>query len=207
MVARLSVEEFLDQLASKASTPGGGSAAGLMGAMGAALVSMVCNLTVGKAQYAAVEADMQALLARAETLRAALGNSVAEDVAAFDLVMAAYGLPKATDPEKLARTEAIQTALREAMAVPLQAARLAAQVIELAADAAEKGNTNVISDAGVAVVAALASMKSAALNVYVNAGALKDRGHAEAQVAELDALLASSETRAAEIYARVRARL
>ena len=207
MISQLPLDDFLDQLASRASTPGGGSAAGLMGAMGAALVSMVCNLTVGKPQYAAVEADMQALLARAEALRAALAHSIAGDVAAFDAVMAAYGLPKASEDEKAARTQAIQAALRVAMAVPMDAARLAAQVIELSAEAAEKGNTNVISDAGVAVVAALASLKSAALNVYVNAGALKDREHAEAQVAELDALLASSETRAAEIYARVRARL
>lgn len=207
MVSQLSVDEFLEQLASKASTPGGGSAAGLMGAMGAALVSMVCNLTVGKAQYVAVEADMLDLLGRAEALRQALAASIAEDVAAFDQVMAAYGLPKATESEKAARTDAIQAALREAMAVPMQAARLAAQVIDLSSEAADKGNANVISDAGVAVVAALASLKSAALNVYVNAGALKDRVHAEAQVAELDALLAVSEARAADIYARVRARL
>lgn len=207
MIAQLSVDGFLEQLASKSSTPGGGSAAGLMGAMGAALVSMVCNLTLGKAQYAAVEGDMQSLLARAEALRQALAQSIAEDVAAFDKVMAAYGLPKASDQEKAQRTDAIQAALRVAMTVPLQAAHLAAQVIELSAEAADKGNTNVISDAGVAVVAALASLKSAALNVYVNAGALRDRAHAEAQVAELDALLAASETRAAEIYARVRARL
>ena len=207
MISQLPLDDFLEQLASRASTPGGGSAAGLMGAMGAALVSMVCNLTVGKPQYAAVEADMQSLLARAEALRAALAHSIAGDVAAFDAVMAAYGLPKASEDEKAARTQAIQAALRVAMAVPMDAARLASQVIELSAEAAEKGNTNVISDAGVAVVAALASLKSAALNVYVNAGALKDREHAEAQVAELDALLASSETRAAEIYARVRARL
>ena len=207
MVSQLSVDEFLEQLASKASTPGGGSAAGLMGAMGAALVSMVCNLTVGKAQYVAVEADMLDLLGRAEALRQALAASIAEDVAAFDQVMAAYGLPKATESEKAARTDAIQAALREAMAVPMQAARLTAQVIDLSSEAADKGNANVISDAGVAVVAALASLKSAALNVYVNAGALKDRVHAEAQVAELDALLAVSEARAADIYARVRARL
>ena len=207
MVSQLSIDEFLEQLASKASTPGGGSAAGLMGAMGAALVSMVCNLTVGKPQYVSVEADMQALLERAEALRAALAKSIADDVAAFDQVMAAYGLPKATDDDKASRTSAIQAALRVAMAAPMAAARLAAEVIELSAEAAEKGNTNVVSDAGVAALAALASLKSAALNVYVNAGALKDRAHAEAQVAELEALLASGEVRAAEVYAAVRARL
>ena len=207
MVSQLSLDEFLEQLASKASTPGGGSAAGLMGAMGAALVSMVCNLTIGKPQYAAVETDLQDLLVRAEALRAALAGSIAEDVAAFDQVMAAYGLPKATDEEKAARTTAIQAALREAMAVPMRAAHLAAQVVDLSAEAADKGNINVVSDAGVAVVAALAALKSAALNVYVNASALKDRTHAEAQVAELDALLANSEARAAGIYARVRSRL
>ena len=207
MISQLSLEAFLDHLASRASTPGGGSAAGLMGAMGAALVSMVCNLTIGKPQYAAVEADMAALLARAEALRAALAQSIAGDVAAFDAVMAAYGLPKASEDEKAARTLAIQAALRVAMAVPMDAARLAAQVIALSAEAAEKGNLNVISDAGVAAVAALASLKSAALNVYVNASALKDREHAEASVRELDALLAASETRAAEIYAGVRSKL
>ena len=94
---QLPVEGFLDQLASAQPTPGGGSAAAVMGAMGAALVSMVANLTVGKKKYAEVEPQVKDVLAESEKLRAQLTAALQEDVAAFDTVMAAYGLPKDSD--------------------------------------------------------------------------------------------------------------
>ena len=99
------IATFLDGLASAAPTPGGGGAAAISGAMGAALVSMVCNLTIGKKKYVEVEAELEDMLAQSEALRAQLTGMIAEDVAAFDAVMGAYGLPKATDEEKAARAE------------------------------------------------------------------------------------------------------
>src|ERR671925_443302 len=116
------VQAFLDELASAAPTPGGGGAAALSGAMGAALVSMVCNLTIGKEKFAGVEAQMQEILSQSEALRTRLTGMIEEDVAAFDTVMAAYRLPKDNDEEKAARIAAIQQASKEATLVPLAAA-------------------------------------------------------------------------------------
>ncbi|MGA7545450.1 MAG: cyclodeaminase/cyclohydrolase family protein, partial [Methyloceanibacter sp.] len=144
------IEKFLDDLASQSATPGGGSAAAIMGAKGAALVSMVCNLTIGKKKYAEVEDEMKGVLAKSEELRRALIGMVQDDVKAFDQVMGAFGMAKETDAEKAKRAEAIQAALKQATEVPLKCARAARAVIELGAKAAEKGNLNVISDAGVA---------------------------------------------------------
>lgn len=207
MMTDESLQTFLDQLASRASTPGGGSAAGLMGAMGAALVSMVCNLTLGKEKYAEVGPEMAEVLAAAERVRQGLTASIAADIEAFDAVMAAYGMAKSTEEEKALRSAAIQSALRQATEAPLDCARLAAQVIQLSRPVALRGNPNVVSDAGVAVMAGWASLRSAALNVYVNAGAIKDREFADARVAELSALLAAAEPAVEEIYAEVRRRL
>lgn len=207
MIKDLPLQSFLDQLASGSSTPGGGSAAGVMGAMGAALVSMVCNFTVGREKYAAVDAQMRCVLERAEVARGQLTDAIAADVAVFDKVMGAYGMPKATDEEKAARTAAIQVALKDATDVPLACARACAEVIRLSAEAAEHGNTNVISDAGVAVMAAYAGLKSAALNVYINVGSIKDPSFTSGRVAEIETLLAEAEAAVGGIFGAVRAKL
>jgi formiminotetrahydrofolate cyclodeaminase len=202
-----SVEIFLDELASKQATPGGGSAAAVMGAQAAALISMVCNLTIGKPKYAAVEAKMQALLTESEALRVTLIGMIKADVDVFDKLMACYGLPKSTDDEKTLRTGQIQAVLREATLVPLECAKACAKAIELSRVAAEHGNLGVISDAGVAVMAGYAGLKSAALNVQINAASLKDRAFAEARLAELDTLLQAGEQAAEQIYLIVRDKL
>ncbi|GJD89039.1 Methenyltetrahydrofolate cyclohydrolase [Methylobacterium hispanicum] len=189
MAENETIAEFLDGLASSSPTPGGGGAAAISGAMGAALVSMVCNLTIGKKKYVEVEAELQEVLARSEALRAELTGMIAEDVKAFDAVMGAYGLPKATDDEKAARAAKIQEALREATDVPLACCRACRKVIDLALVTAEKGNLNVVSDAGVAVLSAFAGLRSAALNVWVNAKGLEDRAFADQRLAELEGLL------------------
>lgn len=198
---------YLDELASRQATPGGGSAAALMGAQGAALVSMVCNLTIGKPKYAEVEAQMQTLLAESEALRETLTGMIKADIAVFDKLMACYGLPKGTEQEKSDRNEQIQIVLKEATLVPLACAKACAEVIELSQIAAEKGYTGVISDAGVGVLSAYAGLKSAALNVYINAASLKDREFAETQMAALNTLLDGIETKTEAIYQTVIDRL
>ena len=202
-----SVQQFLDELASKASTPGGGSAAAIMGAMGAALVSMVCNLTVGKKGYEDVDADMQALLEEAEALRGRVTGMVNDDIAVFDKVMGAYGMPKDDDEQKAARSAAIQAALKEATDVPLACARAGSEAIALSGRAAEAGNKNVISDAGVAVMAAYAALKSAALNVFINIGSIKDADFAASREKEIRELLAAAERDTQAIYDVVLKRL
>ena len=201
------VEPFLDALAGQGATPGGGSAAAIIGAMGAALVSMVCNLTIGKKKYAEVEGEMRDVLAKAESLRAKLTGMIEDDVKAFDAVMGAYGMQKETDADKQAREKAIQAALKQATEVPLRCCHAAREVIDLAAIAADKGNLNVISDAGVGVLAAYAALRSAALNVFTNARMITDKTFAEATLKELNALLAGAEGATEKAYAVVKGKL
>ncbi|MGH6936176.1 MAG: methenyltetrahydrofolate cyclohydrolase [Methylocella sp.] len=207
MTANSSIATFLDDLASERPTPGGGGAAALCGAIGAALVSMVANLTLGKKNYEAVWQDLAAVNAKAETLRAELSGAIEEDVMAFNAVMAAYGLPRATEEEKAARTAAIQAALKDATLAPLRAVKACFEVVRLSAAVAERGNLNVISDAGVAVLSANAGLRSAALNVLVNAKAIKDREFAEKQIAEVNTLLARAAETTEAVYQTVRAKI
>jgi len=194
-----SIDVFLNELASRQATPGGGSAAAVMGAQAAALISMVCNLTIGKPKYAEVEADMIRLLSQSEDLRAQLTAMIKADVEVFDQLMACYGLPKETDQQKAARSVQIQAVLKAATLVPLDCARACAKTIELSRIAAEKGNTGVISDAGVAVMCGYGALKSAALNVYINAGSIKDREFAEAKLVELEQILSGAEEKVESI--------
>ncbi|MDD5227601.1 MAG: cyclodeaminase/cyclohydrolase family protein [Methylococcales bacterium] len=202
-----SLQNYLDTLASKSATPGGGSAAALMGAQAAALTSMVCNLTIGKPKYAEVETEMQTLLEKSEILREELTNMIKADVDVFNRLMETYALPKETDDEKVARSSAIQTVLKDATDVPLSCAKACAEVITLSRIAAEKGSVSVISDAGVAVMSGYAALKSAALNVYINAASLKDRDFADEKIAELTAVLNGAEIASQEIYELVKSRL
>jgi formiminotetrahydrofolate cyclodeaminase len=200
------LETFLDELASGAPTPGGGSAAAIMGAMGAALVSMVCNVTLGKKGHEAVEAEMKSVRDESEKLRLRLTALVAEDVAAFDALMAAYRLPKSSEDDKSQRAAAIQSSLRGATETPLACARACAEVVALSRRAGEKGYAGVISDAGVGVLAANTALRSAALNVYINAPSLKDRAFADAATAELEKLLDDCARESELVFELVRSR-
>ena len=207
MITESSVEKFLDDLASASPTPGGGSAAAIMGAMGAALISMVCNVTLGKKGQETAAPEMTSIRDESEKLRARLTAMVAEDVAAFDGLMAAYRLPKTGDEEKTRRLDAIQSSLRGATETPLACARACAEVIALAKRAGEHGYAGVISDAGVGVLAANTALRSAALNVYINAPALKDRAFADQSVAEIEKLLATGAETTESVFSHVRGRL
>lgn len=207
MITDLSTEAFLDALASGNATPGGGSAAAVMGAMAAALVSMVCNLTIGKKGYESAEAEMKSVLSEAEALRARLLEMVPQDIAAFDWLMAGYKLPKGTDAEKSARSAAIQKGLQGATQVPLDCAVACAEVVRLTARAVEVGNVNVISDVGVGVLAGWAALRSAALNVHINAPQIKDREFTESRLAQLEELLAECGPLAEQVHDRVHGKL
>jgi methenyltetrahydrofolate cyclohydrolase len=202
-----SIQIFLDELASKSATPGGGSVSALLGAQSAALTSMVCNLTLGKPKYAEVAAEMQVLLQKSEALREKLTGLIKADVDVFNRLMAAYGLPKGTDEEKFARAEVIQAVLKAATEVPLDCARACAEAIELSRCAANKGNPGVISDAGAAVMAGYGGLKSAALNVYINTGNLKDRQFAETKLAELETILKDVDVVVEDVYQTVKTKL
>jgi formiminotetrahydrofolate cyclodeaminase len=132
---------------------------------------------------------------------------IQDDVAAFDAVMGAYGMPKETDAEKEKRSEAIQAALKLATDVPLRCCHAAREVIDLAAVASAKGNLGVISDAGVAVLAAYAALRSAALNVYTNVKLISDKAFAEAKLRELETLLSGAEGVTEEAYELVKGKV
>ena len=144
----LSCAQFLAQLASKAPTPGGGGTAALVGAAGVALGNMVGCLTTGKKKYAAVEADIQALNARASTLRLELEALVQADADAFAPLAAAYGLPKDTPEQAAHKAAVLEKALDAACAVPLEVMEKCAEGIALVEEYAAKGSVLALSDAG-----------------------------------------------------------
>ncbi|HIE57973.1 MAG TPA: hypothetical protein EYP88_07085, partial [Anaerolineales bacterium] len=160
---------LLKALADASPTPGGGSAAAYAGAMGAALVSMVAGLTLGKKKYTEVQPQMEAVISEAESLRAQFALAVQKDADAFARVMDAFRLPKQTENEKNTRKQAVREAMQYAAEIPLATAEKAVRVIELAAQAAELGNANAITDAGTGAALAQAALTGAAYNVRINA--------------------------------------
>lgn len=166
---------WLEALASSAPAPGGGAAAALSAAIGAALIEMVCNLTIGRPRYAAHEALMREALARATTLRRRALGLAAADARAFGAVTDAYRLPKETDEQARARAERIQEALIGATEVPLETAALAAEVVQLAGRIVDGANVNALADIAAAAAAARAALETALVNVEANLAALPDR--------------------------------
>jgi glutamate formiminotransferase/formiminotetrahydrofolate cyclodeaminase len=184
-VSTPSPESFLAAVASSDPVPGGGSVAAYAGALAAALTRMVAGLTLGKKKYAAVEGEIAVIAASTDALMTKLEGLVASDAAVYSEVSAAYKMPKGTEAEIDARKQAITTALLAAAEVPLETARACAGVADLAADIAAKGNTNAITDAGVAALLAEAGCKSAAYNVRINIASLDDRARGQHLVTEV----------------------
>ena len=189
--AERSLADFLGELASVEPTPGGGSASALAGALSAALVSMVCRLTLGRGKFAAVEPEMLRMLEQAELLRQRLTRAVDDDAGAYEAVLAAYRLPRSSEAERQSRSAAIQAALKEATRVPLDVARDCAELLGMARFVTENGNPNAASDAGVAALLARAGLRGAAHNVSINLPGLKDTAFAGAARTEVETLLAS----------------
>ncbi|WP_298781462.1 cyclodeaminase/cyclohydrolase family protein [uncultured Fretibacterium sp.] len=171
----LSLKDFTAKLGSDAPAPGGGSAAALSGALGAALVSMVCNLTKGREKYAEFETLVVNTLKESDELAAALLEGIQKDTNAFDGVIAAYGMPKGTDAEKAARSEAIQNAYKVAILSPEETADNCLAVMRLSKDLLHKSNKNAASDLAVSALQAYAGLIGALENVAINLGAIKDQ--------------------------------
>ncbi len=168
------LRHFMDKLASKSPEPGGGSVAALTGALGAALVSMVSNLTLGKEKYKDVQPQIEQLLKESEKLRDEMQGLIQKDTEAYGALSVVYKMPKSTDDEKAARALKMQEALKEACKVPFEIGLKSLDVARLAERAAAIGNVAAVSDAGVAVLLAQACAQSAALNVKININSIKD---------------------------------
>ncbi len=189
----LAVRDFLDAVAARSSTPGGGGSAALSGSMAAALVSMVIRFTTGAKKYADVEAEMQGYLAESERLRGELLALADRDVEAFTAVTVGYDMPKSTDEEKAARTAALQEAMKAAALVPFVTAEKCLAVLILVEPVGAKGNPNVVSDAATALHLAIAGLRSALVNVNINFKYIKDERFVEEWSAKRDDLLAQFE--------------
>jgi formiminotetrahydrofolate cyclodeaminase len=189
--ANMSLKEFNSKLASVSPTPGGGSVAGLSAALAASLASMVVNLSK--------ETDLDSYSEELkDNIEFAL-ELIDKDALSFNKVMDAFKMKKETDEDKNKRQKAIQSALYDASLTPLETIKLAKSILEITVEVAKKGNKNAVSDAGVAALMALASVKSAAYNVYINTASLKDGQKVKELEKKAQSLVTDSEKLADEV--------
>lgn len=207
MLTEKKLSKFLDELASGSPAPGGGSVAALSAALGSALTSMACNLTIGKKKYLPVEEEMKKIVQKTEELRKVLSRLIDTDTEAFNKVMEAYGLPRDTDDQKALRTVAVQEATKEASLVPLEVMRHVIDALALVKVVAEKGNDNSISDVGVSAIMLHAASESAALNVQINLNSITDTEFVGWKSEELRSLLKTNKTAAEEVIGIVKSKI
>jgi len=203
----VSLSQFLDAVAGGTATPGGGSVSALVGTLAAALVEMVVNLTVGKKGFEPQEAEMKKMGEEAHSYREALAATIARDINAYQGVMKAYLLPKATDEDKKNRKEEIQKALKRAADPPLFTAATSLKVLKLAQKAAEKGNPNTVTDAAVGALLAEAALQGGVFNVLVNLSALEEEATVKKMKQELKRLQAEGIKTRERVLAHVKERL
>lgn len=198
-LVKMTVKGFAEETSRESPTPGGGSVAAYMGALGAALGTMVANLSSHKPGWDDRWEEFSRWADKGQALSDELLVLVDEDTRAFNKIMEAFGLPKKTDEDKRLRSEAIQAATLFATQVPLQTMQAAFGAFELCQAMAEQGNPNSVSDAGVGALAARAAVLGAGLNVKINAASLKDRETADKMIAEAEQLIAEAQKKEAEI--------
>jgi formiminotetrahydrofolate cyclodeaminase len=207
MFSEQKLSQFMDVLSSSAPTPGGGSASALSGAIGASLVAMVANLTIGKKKYADVAEDMKQVLHDAGLLREEMEKLTEEDAKSFDAVMSAFKMPKETEEEKQERRGRIEDATKLATRVPLEVMRKCLAGLELCTVVAEKGNRNSVSDAGVASLQFEAGAKGAMLNVLINLPGIADEKFREEARTEAESIYGSVESRSKNILETVKSKM
>lgn len=206
-LADLSVQAFAEETSRESPAPGGGSIAAYMGTLGAALGTMVANLSAGKRGWDDRWAEFGGWADKGQALMARLLRLVDEDTEAFNRIMSAFGLPKGTEEEQRQRSAAIQEATRHATEVPLQTMKVSFEAFALCRAMAETGNPNSVSDAGVGALAVRAAVRGACLNVKINAAGLKDRAVAQALVADAERIAALADREEHEIMQAVEAKI
>ena len=206
-LASMKVDGFLSELASNNPAPGGGSVAALSGSLGAALSSMVCNLTIGKEKYIDVQDEIKGALKDSEKLRKKLTKLIDEDTNAFNDVMKAFKMPKETEEQKKKRSAAIQEGYKTAASVPLDTARTCEKILDVAKIIAEKGNVNSITDSAVSALMSKAGVEGAILNVKINLGSIKDESFVKKIFSELDKLQNNTAKKTDEILKIVNSKM
>ena len=195
--------EFVEVLASKSAVPGGGGAAALVGAIGMALGSMVCNLTIGKKKYAEHEESVKEILTKAGEIKKKLLSMIDEDAENFLPLSKAYGLPTSTEEEKKIKSETMENALKVACEVPINIVRVCFDAIKLHEDLVDKGSRLAISDVGVGVQCLRAAILSGQLNVIININSIKDIEYVEKVRSEVNNLVEEGVRICDEVYAKV----
>ncbi|MBQ6577147.1 MAG: glutamate formimidoyltransferase [Bacteroidales bacterium] len=202
-LVRMDLKAFAKETASESPAPGGGSISAYMGALGAALSTMVANLSSHKRGWDDRWEEFSQVAEKGQALTDELLALVDEDTASFDAIMAVFAMPKGTPEEKEARAEALEKATLYAAQVPLKTMKTAFKALPLALEMASKGNPASASDAGVGALAATAAIKGACLNVRINAASLKDKQTAAALTEEALSLVKKAEEMEKEVLAKV----
>ena len=195
--------EFVNVLASKSAVPGGGGAAALVGAIGMALGSMVCNLTMGKKKYAEYEESVKEILVKAREIEKKLLSMIDKDAENFLPLSKAYGLPNSTEEEKKIKEEIMENALKVACEVPIDIVRVCFDAIKLHEDLVDKGSKLAISDVGVGVQCLRAAILSGQLNVVININSIKDMEYVETIRKEVNSVVEEGVKICDEVYAKV----
>jgi len=201
------LENFLEDTASGTPTPGGGSVAALVGSLGAALLCMVANFTVGKPKYKIVEKDVKEILKKTEELKNDLSALIQEDVEAYGKFAQASKMPKETPQMKKKRAQALQKALKEAAEVPWRTAEASFQVIELGQKLLPKGNPNLVTDIAVGVLLAEAALQSAVVNVEINLSFIKDEEYKKEKSKSLSRILSRAFQMKNEVVEKIQKKL
>lgn len=188
MLAELTIKRFLEETASNAPVPGGGSISALNGAVAAALTEMVARLTMGKKKYAEVEGQMHTIAIEAALIRERLTAYIDEDSQAYERVFSAFKLPGETEEELAVRTKAIQDGMKEAALVPMKVAEEIGSVMEAIIYVAHKGNRNAVTDACVAMMAARTCVLGALMNVRINLASIQDKAFVQRMKTKADEL-------------------
>lgn len=206
-----SIKDYVAETASGDPTPGGGSVAAVAASLGAALTSMVYNLTEGKKVYREFEDNVrQEMDSSYEEIKKSierLNHFVDEDTKAFDDVMKAFGMPKETDEDKKVRTEAIQTGYKKALELPLECAKECLHVLELQEIFADHGNVQAITDVGVGALLAYTGLEGALLNVSINLNSIKDDAYRTEKEADVEEVLSKGKQLKEKLMETVYARL
>ena len=201
------LEQFIEEVASSSPAPGGGSVSAAAGALASALSSMVCRLTIGKKRFKDVEDELKQVLEKVETIKKHMQEFIVKDAESFDKVMDAFKLPKYTDEEKEKRKSAVEEATKGAIEVPLQVMEKALEALGIIKVVAEKGNPNMISDAGVSSLMARTAAEGAYLNVRINLNSIEDQDFVTTTRQKADSLKQETLVLAGEVEKTVEERL
>lgn len=202
-IAQKTCIDFIDELASKSAVPGGGGAAALTGAIGIALGSMVCNLTIGKKKYAEHEESVKSILEKARELEKDLLNMIDEDAECFLPLSKAYGLPNSTEEEKKIKADTMESALKTACEVPIKIVKVCYESIKLHEDLVDKGSRLALSDVGVGVQCLRAAILSGQLNVVININSIKDEEYVKNIRDEVNRLVEDGVRICDDVYKKV----